>query len=107
MVAAMFNDVQAKWHLTFEAAGLTYSPAVLRIFTSEVGTACGHQTAEVIEQALKAAAVVGDDFLTHLQGGQVEPENWTHGSSAQRQHWLTVGFDSGAPASCDTFSGSI
>ncbi|MBV9662034.1 MAG: neutral zinc metallopeptidase [Acidimicrobiales bacterium] len=60
-----------------------------------------------LEQALGAAAVVGDDFIQQMSGGQVEPDSWTHGSSAQRQRWLTVGFDSGSPNACDTFSGNI
>jgi predicted metalloprotease len=57
-----------------------------------------------IQQALNAAAVVGDDFLQRVQGGQIEPDNWTHGSSAQRQNWFTTGFDTGNPNACDTFS---
>lgn len=59
------------------------------------------------QQALNAAAVVGDDFLHQMSGKQVEPDNFTHGTSAQRQHWLTVGFESGSPSSCDTFSGNV
>lgn len=203
-VTATFNDIQARWRAAFVASGLRYTPAVLRLFTSNVGTACGPQTSEVgpfycpgdqtvnldltffaameqqfgvrgfavgyviahevghhlqlllgitgrvaainehnpaganalsirvelqadcfagvwahtayardlitssdIEDALKAAAVVGDDFLAHLRPGQVEPDNWTHGTSAQRQHWLIAGFDSGSPATCDTYSGSV
>ncbi|MGH7921992.1 MAG: KPN_02809 family neutral zinc metallopeptidase [Candidatus Dormibacteraceae bacterium] len=55
-----------------------------------------------LEQALKAAAAVGDDFQQRLSGGQVEPESWSHGSSAQRQQWLQTGFHTGSPGSCDT-----
>jgi predicted metalloprotease len=57
-----------------------------------------------LEDALRAAAVVGSHFQQKLAGGVVAPEDWTHGSSAQRQHWLTLGFDSGRPDDCDTFA---
>ena len=60
-----------------------------------------------LDEALAAAAAAGDDFLQQLGAGQVEPEKWSHGSSAQRQHWLATGFDSGRPADCNTFAGSI
>lgn len=60
---------------------------------------------EDLRAALAAAASVGDDFLQHAATGTVHPENWTHGSSAQRQHWLSTGFHEGTPAACDTFAG--
>ena len=55
------------------------------------------------EDALRAAAVVGDDFQQRRATGTITPEDWTHGSSQQRQHWLTTGFEEGVPAACDTF----
>ena len=56
-----------------------------------------------IEQALNAAAAIGDDRLQQQGRGVVVPESFTHGSSAQRVRWFRQGFDSGNPAQCDTF----
>lgn len=56
-----------------------------------------------IEQALVAAAAIGDDRLQQQGHGVIVPESFTHGSSAQRVHWFRKGFESGDPAQCDTF----
>ena len=56
-----------------------------------------------IETALNAASQIGDDTLQRKSRGQVVPESFTHGSSAQRVGWFKRGFESGSPDNCNTF----
>lgn len=59
-----------------------------------------------IEEALNAAAAVGDDRLQKAGQGYVVPESFTHGTSAQRAKWFKLGLNSGDLGQCDTFSAS-
>jgi predicted metalloprotease len=56
------------------------------------------------EQALRAAASIGDDRLQKMATGRVQPERFTHGTSAQRVQWFRRGLESGDPRRCDTFA---
>jgi len=57
-----------------------------------------------IEEALNAASQIGDDTLQRNAGRAVVPDSFQHGTSAQRVRWFRIGFDSGDPGRCDTFS---
>jgi uncharacterized protein len=57
-----------------------------------------------VEEAMNAAAKIGDDALQRSGGGAVVPDSFTHGTSAQRQRWFDAGLKSGSTKACDTFS---
>lgn len=61
-------------------------------------------TSQDINDALDTASKIGDDYIQmHLGGGQNDPSQYTHGTSAQREKWFNAGYSTGNPASCDTF----
>jgi predicted metalloprotease len=57
-----------------------------------------------IQEAMSAAAAVGDDRIQGSTTGRIDPESWTHGSAEQRVAWFTRGYRSGDPDQCDTFA---
>ena len=59
-----------------------------------------------IDEALDAAKTVGDDRIQKQGGGDVNPEQWTHGSSEERARWFTTGYTASDIQECDTFSAS-
>ncbi len=56
-----------------------------------------------IEDGLDAASVIGDDRIQQSMRGRVNPEAFTHGTSAQRQRWLTTGYQKGTGNACNTW----
>lgn len=56
-----------------------------------------------LEEALNAAARIGDDTLQREAQGRVRPESFTHGTSEQRMRWFQRGMQQGRMAACDTF----
>jgi len=58
-----------------------------------------------LERGLQTANAIGEDALQSHAGGRVSPEQFTHGSSAQRVEWLRRGYQTGDPTQCATRSG--
>lgn len=57
-----------------------------------------------VEEALNAAAAIGDDALQRKSQGMVVPDSFTHGTSEQRQRWFHKGLETGSVQACDTFN---
>ena len=68
--------------------------------------AAQHGTLEAgdVDEALGAAAAVGDDRIQRMSGKSINPDGFTHGSAAQRSSWFKRGQSSGRVADCDTFA---
>jgi predicted metalloprotease len=59
-----------------------------------------------IEEALNAANAIGDDRLQRQSQGEVTPDSFTHGTSAQRMYWFKKGYDTGDISQGNTFEGT-
>ena len=59
-----------------------------------------------IDEALNAAAQIGDDAIQKRTQGYVVPESFNHGTSEQRSRWFKLGYDRGVLDACDTFGAS-
>lgn len=57
-----------------------------------------------IRNAVETAGAIGDDYIqSNIAGRAVDPSQFSHGTSAQRQKWFLTGYHSGDPAACNTF----
>ncbi|MEL7537506.1 MAG: neutral zinc metallopeptidase [Pseudomonadota bacterium] len=91
------NALQVRMELQADCyAGVWASLADAKYRTLEPGD---------IDEAMSAAAAVGDDTIQRSAGRAVRPETFTHGSSEERMGWFQRGFRSGAVDQCDTFGG--
>lgn len=61
-------------------------------------------TEQELVDALNAASTVGDDNIQERSSGSVNPDSWTHGSSAQRQRWFAEGYQNGLDVCAQTFT---
>jgi uncharacterized protein len=58
-----------------------------------------------VDEALRAAAAIGDDTIQRRTQGRVVPDSFTHGTAEQRMRWFTTGMQSGRIEACNTFEG--
>jgi predicted metalloprotease len=63
-------------------------------------------TEQDVAEAIQAAESIGDDTIQKKAGGRVNPDAFTHGTSAQRKKWFLQGYNTGDPKQCDTFHAS-
>ena len=59
-----------------------------------------------VQEAMTAAAAIGDDTIQRRTQGRVVPESFTHGTSEQRMRWFMTGMKSGQISACNTFEGA-
>ncbi|GAA4577610.1 neutral zinc metallopeptidase [Micromonospora coerulea] len=64
-------------------------------------------TEQDIQQGIDTAEKIGDDAIQQRSGRPVNPDEFTHGTSEQRQQWFTKGYSTGDPKGCDTFGGTL
>jgi uncharacterized protein len=59
-----------------------------------------------VDEAMNAAAAIGDDTIQRRTQGRIVPESFTHGTSDQRMRWFMTGMKTGQISACNTFEGT-
>jgi predicted metalloprotease len=59
-----------------------------------------------VDEAMNAAAAIGDDTIQRRTQGRIVPESFTHGTSEQRMRWFMTGMKTGQISACNTFEGT-
>ena len=91
------NSPQVKLELQADCLAGAYLASVTSLPNSPISSI----NQDDLNRIVDAAKVVGDDYIQRRSSGTVNPDSWTHGSSAMRKHWLAQGFNSGNPQVCD------
>ena len=91
--ARSFNRLQVRFELQADCLAGVWAHHEERIFQSL-------EEGEILD-AIMVAEVVGDDRIQRKQG-RVQPDTFTHGTSAQRKRWFSNGYQSGTPGACGT-----
>jgi uncharacterized protein len=89
------NDASVRLELQADCFSGVWAHSVFEAGALEAGD---------VEEAIRASEAVGDDRIGQQAGREVNPDSFTHGSSAQRRAWFERGYERGEPADCDTFS---
>jgi predicted metalloprotease len=95
---AAANQTQVRMELQADCLAGVWGHAAARVGVLEAGD---------VEEGIGAAGAVGDDRIQQQATGRVNPDGFTHGSSADRVRWFMRGFQGGRVDECDTFSGGI
>lgn len=85
-------------------AGMFVGEAATTVDPDTGNTFIKEPTREQVQDALDAAAAVGDDHIQSQSGQVTNPESWTHGSSESRMNWFVTGYEQGSMQACDTFA---
>ncbi len=95
---AQYNDLSVRYELQAD-----YLAGVVARHIKEKG----YLEQGDLQEAMSAAAAVGDDAIQMKAQGYVDPDTFNHGTSQQRQTWFQKGFDAGDLSQWDTFDTAI